>query len=79
MIDGVVVIRTCQSEIEADLVISELADAGIDAVITAATMNTPNYPSLQFVQGVDVAVRMEDVEAAKAFLEAQAADVDEVN
>jgi hypothetical protein len=69
MSDELVVIQNCISDLEADLVISELADAGIDAVITQATMSADAYPSMGFVTGVDVAVRAEDADAARAFLE----------
>ena len=69
MSDELVIIQNCVSDLEADLVISELADAGIDAVVTRATMGPDAYPSMDFVTGVDVAVRAEDVEAARAFLE----------
>jgi len=69
MSDELVVIQNCVSDLEADLVISELADAGIEAVITQATRGTDAVPSMDFVTGVDVAVRAEDADAARAFLE----------
>jgi hypothetical protein len=73
MPDELVIIRSFSSEIEANLAVSELEDAGIAACI----LNTPagaNYPSLELTLGVDVAVRISDVDSARSILDGSATE-----
>ena len=76
MSNNLVVVMNCSNEIEANLVVGELEDAGFEAVITSPSSTGMPYLSVQFVTGVDVAVREEDAEAALAFLQAQPEETD---
>lgn len=62
-----VVVQSFSSEIEANLVIAELEDAGITACIINP-VNPNMFPRAAFIMGFDVAVRDEDAEAAREFL-----------
>lgn len=73
MSNELVVVRSFSSQIEADLAVSELEDAGISACV----LNTPagaSYPSLELTLGVDVAVHAVDFESARSILDGSATE-----
>jgi hypothetical protein len=60
-----VVVATAPTASEAEFVQMTLIAHGIEAVVSPRDLA---HPSLDFVQGVRVSVRPEDVEAARALL-----------
>ena len=60
-----VVVASAQTRAEAEFLQVTLAANGIQAVVTASSSA---YPSIDFVQGVDVKVRLADAERARELL-----------
>lgn len=67
MAEDWVVLTTYTSEIEANLAVDELEDAGIAACILNPTLGS-NYPSLQLTLGIQVAVNGADLDEARKLL-----------
>ena len=75
MADGdLVVVHTFNNRQEADLAVSALEAAEIDAMITEDSAGGMR-PSISFVEGVAVLVRAEDEQAARDVLELPAKPV----
>ena len=60
-----VVVASAQTRAEAEFLQVTLAANGIQAVVAASSSA---YPSIDFVQGVDVKVRLADAERARELL-----------
>src|SRR2546425_4949625 len=72
-----VVIRTYQSGLDADLAKSVLEAAGIESIITGNDTARRHYYGLALSQGVDLIVRAEDAEDADKILDVDVTDTDE--
>ena len=72
-----VVIRTYQSGLDADLAKSVLEAAGIESMIRGNDTARRHYYGLALSQGVDLIVRAEDAEDADKILDVDVTDTDE--
>lgn len=70
--DEVVVVRTCASEVEAQILLGHLASSGIEAYI-AKDDSGGMRPHLQLTQGVDVVVHRKDLKKADQVLKSRKA------
>jgi hypothetical protein len=68
--DEMIVVRTCPSEVEAEIMLGHLASNGIEAFI-AKDDSGGMRPHLQLTQGVDVVVHRKDLKKAEQVLRAR--------
>ncbi len=72
-----VVIRTYQSGLDADLAKSVLEAAGIDAIVRGDDAARRHYLGLAFIQSIELLVRSEDAEDAEKILDMDVTEGDD--